>query len=193
MIKRILSFILKSKPVYKYLFFLSFFGLILVLWFVIISTASNSSSFSKETNSKSSNYDQSSILDCSGGWTDSVLCKERQIALSEIKISSELQIKLESMNVNFWGKVQFDSAKGLISQGDILFKDEFFGKSAIKFSEANIILNNLDKLAKDLVLENLKKGRKPKIKFKNNRYSGVNTGRGKMLLLVIIPTLEAIV
>ena len=62
------------------------------------------------------------------------------------------------MNVNFWGKVQFDSAKGLISQGDILFKDEFFGKSAIKFSEANIILNNLDKLAKDLVLENLKKG-----------------------------------
>ena len=43
-------------------------------------------------------------------------------------------------------------------QGDKLFKDEFFGKSAIKFSEANIILNNLDKLAKDLVLENLKKG-----------------------------------
>ena len=158
MIKRILSFILKSKPVYKYLFFLSFFGLILVLWFVIISTASNSSSFSKETNSKSSNYDQSSSLDCSGGWTDSVLCKERQIALSEIKISSELQIKLESMNVNYWGKVKFDSAKGLISQGDKLFKDEFFGKSAIKFSEANIILNNLDKLAKDLVLENLQKG-----------------------------------
>lgn len=158
MIKRILSFLLKLKPIYKYLFFLSFFGLILVLWFVIISTASNSSSFSIEMNSQSSNYDQSSNLDCSGGWADSILCKERQIALSEIKISSELQIKLESMNVNDWGKVEFDAAKGLISQGDKLFKDEFFGKSAIKFSEANTILNNLVKLAKDLVLENLQKG-----------------------------------
>ena len=35
-------------------------------------------------------------------------------------------------------------------------------------------------------IENLKKGRKSKIKFKNNRYSGVNTGRGRRLLLVII-------
>ena len=35
-------------------------------------------------------------------------------------------------------------------------------------------------------IENLKKGKKDKIEFKNNRYLGVNSGRGKRLLLVVI-------
>lgn len=35
-------------------------------------------------------------------------------------------------------------------------------------------------------IENLKKGKKTKIKFKSNGYSRTNTGRSKRLLLVII-------
>ena len=35
-------------------------------------------------------------------------------------------------------------------------------------------------------IKNLKKGKKTKIKFKSNGYSGTNTGRSKRLLLVII-------
>ena len=35
-------------------------------------------------------------------------------------------------------------------------------------------------------IENLKKGKKTKIKFKNSGYSRTNTGRSKRLLLVII-------
>ena len=35
-------------------------------------------------------------------------------------------------------------------------------------------------------IENLKKGKKTKIKFKSNGYSRTNTGRKKRLLLVII-------
>ena len=35
-------------------------------------------------------------------------------------------------------------------------------------------------------IKNLKKGEKPKIKFKSNGYSGTNTSRRKRLLLVII-------
>ena len=35
-------------------------------------------------------------------------------------------------------------------------------------------------------IENIKKGKKTKIKFKSNGYSRTNTGRSKRLLLVII-------
>jgi len=35
-------------------------------------------------------------------------------------------------------------------------------------------------------IENLKKGKKAKIKFQNKRHFGINSGRGRKLLLVII-------
>ena len=151
----------KIEPIYRYSFFIAVLVLFLLVWFFSVSIVRQGVdliAFAENQTTNSLNLENTSTLDCSGSKADTPLCQERLLALSGMKLSKQLKDVLISKNVNQWGKETFDLSMSLLSEADVLYNDEFFGKSAQKYSEATEIFKALDKQAFILVEELLKKG-----------------------------------
>ena len=132
----------KIEPIYRYSFFIAVLVLFLLVWFFSVSIVRQGVdliAFAENQTTNSLNLENTSTLDCSGSKADTPLCQERLLALSGMKLSKQLKDVLISKNVNQWGKEKFDLSMSLLSEADVLYNDEFFGKSAQKYSEANEI------------------------------------------------------
>ena len=151
----------KIKPIYRYSFFVAILILFLLVWFFSVSVVRqgiDQVTFTNDVESNSLTLENSSNLDCSGNKINTPLCQERLLALDQIKISSQFKEVLLAKNVNQWGKENFELSLSLISEGDELYRDEFFGKSVQKYAEANKLLEALDIKSFALIDELLKEG-----------------------------------
>ena len=126
---------------YRYIFLISVPVLLLLVWFFVVSNI-RQAVVNDDGSDSESNFNQSSsntleTIDCTGTWANSPLCRERAEALSQIKRYSELKEKLISLNVQVWADEKFTAFVDIASKGDQLFNQEYFGKSAAIYTEAN--------------------------------------------------------
>jgi hypothetical protein len=164
-IKVILRDKVKLISQHRYIFIISTLILILLIWFFLLTSITETVS-KKDNANLESNFNQNSStitekIICTEEWEYSPICKERTEALIEIKKYSELKEKLVSLNVQIWAEKEYTDLIETSKKSEELFKQEYFGNSAESYAEVNEgftdLITQSSKILEDYIRSGFKK------------------------------------
>jgi len=131
--------------------------LLAFLWFAFVSNIQTS--LNNQTSSLPI-VDQLSSLDCIENDLKIPLCKDRDLALENMKLLQELKVELIDNNTELWALDEFNDLQKLVAEGDALFSEEFFAKSNNIYLEAILASQGLIEAANISIKDSIQNGYK---------------------------------